>query len=233
MVSHPRTTALPRRFRHVLAATVLLSLPACGGETPSDDIEGLAGPDRPATVSLDTLWEIGGTAAPEWAAFSEVTGLGFDDEGRLHVLDGPAGRVTVLGPGGSFVRGYGRPGQGPGEMSAPGPLVVRPDGSGAVFDYAHSAWLLYDSVGAFAGDVPVSEGSPGAPAMLHPEGWVLAAALGGGDEAAPPSRPVARYPLSGDPPAILFRAWDLPPAPPPVIDAVTLGGRTLRVRMPR
>lgn len=232
-----------RRAREVAALVAAsLALTGCGpDETPTREPTDLAGPDRPVTVARTPLWEVGGVDAPEWAAFGEVSDLDFDDEGNLHVLDGVAGRVTVVGPSGELDRTYGTPGQGPGEVSAPGPLVVHGDGSAALYDYGHGAWLRYDADGSFRDAVRVpGDGSaaPGAAAFRGADGSIVAAGTGPVEAADRWVTPVRRYPVAmgdaeGTAPTTLFEARALPPPPPPVIDQVSLGGRSITVRIPR
>lgn len=224
--------------KHVLPALLCTTLiVSCGpDEASAPDAADLGGPDRIVTVERTPVWAIGGIDAPRWAAFAEVSDLAFDGRGNLHVLDGGAGRVTVVDSLGERVRNYGAPGQGPGEIIAPGPLIVRADGSAALYDYGHIAWLHYDTLGAFTGQVRVEgegTGVPGSDALPHPDGSIIAPGAGIVESGDGHAIPVFRYgpgAVAGGP---LFEAWALPPPPAPIVDQVTLGGRTLRVRVPR
>ena len=84
--------------------------------------------DRPLAWTLKPLFTVGGAeSGPE--SFFQVAGLGADSAGDLYVLDEGNKRVVVFGPKGDLVRTEGEAGQGPGELSMPFSITVRPDGS--------------------------------------------------------------------------------------------------------
>jgi hypothetical protein len=242
------------RKRIPRALLCLILSVSCGpNDMPPPDPADLGGPDRLVTVDRTPVWTIGGIDAPTWAAFGEVTDIAFDGDGNLHVLDGSAGQVTVIDVLGELVRSYGAPGQGPGEISAPGPLVVHADGSASLYDYGHLTWLHFDTVGAFVHLDRAGENgteTPGSEALPHPDGSIIAPSAGVVESGAGYAIPVFRYrhdavgveereaapesgvgiPAAGE---VLFEAWALPPPPPPGVDQVTLGGSTIAVRIPR
>lgn len=69
--------------------------------------------------------------------FGEVTGIDTDSEGRIYVLDSQASEIRVFDPHGEFLHSFGRPGEGPGELSRSarslfigrGDTLFVPDGS--------------------------------------------------------------------------------------------------------
>ena len=241
---------MPSLFRKRIpqALLYLILTMSCGpDDAPPPDPADLGRPDRIVAVERTHVWSIRGIDAPAWAAFGEVSDLAFDGEGNLHILDGSAGRITVIDVLGERVRSHGAPGQGPGEILAPGPLVVRADGSSALYDYGHLAWLHFDTLGAFVRLVRAGEDgtqAPGSEALPYPDGSIIAAGAGVVESGAGYAIPVFRYGRDGvgseesgvgiaGAGEILFEARALPPPPPPVVDQVTLGGSTIAVRIPR
>jgi hypothetical protein len=60
---------------------------------------------------------IGGLDAPETSQFGMVVGLDIDGAGQVYVLDMQASEVRAFDGSGAWVRSFGRPGGGPGELS--------------------------------------------------------------------------------------------------------------------
>jgi hypothetical protein len=60
--------------------------------------------------------------------FGRVAGVEVDDEGTIYVLDGQAREVKVYDASGTFLRSFGRPGEGPGELTGPQALFWGPEG---------------------------------------------------------------------------------------------------------
>lgn len=92
-----------------------------------------ASQDRPLDWSMTEVLRLGGVDdGPE--AFFRIYDRGFaaDRAGRLYVLDSGRSRVEVFGPEGEHLRTMGREGEGPGEMTRPAALKVRPDGEALV-----------------------------------------------------------------------------------------------------
>jgi hypothetical protein len=208
----------PRRVSGIplpLLAVLLPLLPACSsGET------GLAAGDRPLAVEVTPLHSVGSQAGDRWDSFSRVTALAFGRDGRLHVLDADARRVVVVGPDGEHLLTFGTAGEGPGQFRMPGGMAVLEDGTVAVFDAGHRAFLLFDASGAFVRSVPVSveEGMPGQQLLAHGDLGVVSVArgvfvrsVGGGPPTMPTTAPVRRFGLGqGGEAATLHEAW-LPP----------------------
>ena len=119
----------------------------------------VAAQDRPLAADFPEVYRVGGFDAPQWAEFTEPPRLNFDGAGRLYALDGAAGHVVVIDPGGSLVRIVGGPGEGPGEFNQPGSFVVWPDGRLAVADPGHNAYQVFGPDGAFERFVRMGGGS--------------------------------------------------------------------------
>lgn len=134
--------------------------------------------DRELSWSFERLFLKGGTdEGPE--AFYRVNSATVDADrrGQLYVLDAAQARVVVFGPEGEFVRLVGGRGEGPGEISSPGSLVVSPDGTLQVFDFGKGGLVRFDPTGA-----PLPEQPFGA--YPRPEGGRHLGARDGGIYAA-------------------------------------------------
>jgi len=169
----------------VLAAIGLASLgvlgSACGGSdggsatSARTDSAGVAivrnsGADRPLAWTLKPLFTVGGAeSGPE--SFFQVAGLGADSAGDLYVLDEGNKRVVVFGPGGGLVRAEGEAGQGPGELSMPFSITVRPDGTVRVYDERFQGFVGYAPSGEPLPSRHLSIFAWGAP-MATPRGFV-------------------------------------------------------------
>lgn len=60
-----------------------------------------------------------GEGGAEEEMFSEISSVVVDDEGNIYILDGKEKKVKVFNPEGTFVREFGKQGQGPGEFNFP------------------------------------------------------------------------------------------------------------------
>ncbi len=99
----------------------------------AQDVVDLPGEDLPLSADLELVYRIGSASAgAEWEQFRFISGVAFDGEGNLHLLDGTrpeaADRVVVVDPTGGFVNALGRSGDGPGEFRAATQLFVWGEG---------------------------------------------------------------------------------------------------------
>jgi sugar lactone lactonase YvrE len=245
--SAARRPGLHGRSGHLgvsVAVPLALALAACGGgETgQAGPATGLDAPDRTLELTTEPVYEVGGMAASDWAAFGEVTALSFDADGNLYIRDTQADRITVLDSDGEFLRTVGSPGEGPGEISNPMGFATFGDGRVAIFDFGHRAWVVYDESGTFVRNVAVDVqglGVPGRDALAHPAGDIVAAITGRvrfgpaaeNEDTMPPHRPIVRFPIDGEgDPQVVYRAWEVPPLPESETQSQSLGG--MRIRMP-
>lgn len=125
--------------------------------TDSAGVEVVESPGTDVTLAwgLERLFSLGGEAeGPE--SFDVVTpeSVGVDPSGRLLVLDMRARRVVVFDADGTFLKEYGREGEGPGEMSNPASLAVAPDGSVSIFDYGRGGLVRFGPDGEPLSPVP-------------------------------------------------------------------------------
>ena len=174
----------------------------------------LPGEDRLLNADFEEVYRVGSVAGEEWEQFGDIASLGFDGAGSLYVLDGQAARIAVVASDGSFLRDFGRAGEGPGEFRDASRIAVMADGHVAVFDRSHNAFHVFTPTGEldrmvrlpgnplFA-TMPDLDPDSGRDAVI-PNGTVSTAsmmdALAGApaDRSARTTRPVVRLFLGGD-----------------------------------
>jgi len=151
-------TAGPRR-----AALLLLGLLAACADAPSEQtiVSDSAGIRVVNNLAPDTLLDwtftrtltLGGKdEGPEaFYSVSERT-VGVDSAGRIYVLDTDGHRLLVFDGDGGHLRTLGREGEGPGEISWPIRLNVKPDGTTLIDDIGRGSVHGYD-----AGGEPLTE----------------------------------------------------------------------------
>ena len=106
-----RPIALVVRFG-ALGAFLVLAMAGCKG-TAQSSLTAL--PPRAADLEVSL-----GAIDDSVLAFSTISGLTVDRDGRMYVLQSTEPIVTVLNPNGTLHQRFGRRGQGPGEFSAAG-----------------------------------------------------------------------------------------------------------------
>ena len=105
----------------------------------AQEVVDLPAEDLPLPADFELVYRIGSASAgADWEQFTSISGVAFDGEGNLHLLDGTraetAERIVVVDPTGGFVREFGRIGGGPGEFRAATQLFVWEDGQVLVKD---------------------------------------------------------------------------------------------------
>ncbi len=206
-----RTTIPHRaRARFPLVFFPLALLVACGDAGgPRDPAE-----DIPLNAVTEEVFTVGSVTGDAWDTFGELATVAFDAASNLHILDGQAQRIYMVGPDGSLLRTVGGPGEGPGELNEAGRLIVARDGS-----YTVTAFGRIDRFapgGEFVERVTLDPFTTGQiiANMALPDGRLVTATILGGDdedeEEAESSRPIYLFPLDGTEPQLLYTAWDLP-----------------------
>jgi hypothetical protein len=172
----------------VLAATLLA---ACGPNdaAPADSatvvtdsagvrMHTLPALDRAFTDTLEEVTRIepadAGPGAFGAVYASNVATNGVD---RIYVLNDEESSVAVFDDTGTPLATFGRRGGGPGEIGVGADLSVEPDGTLAVYDYARSAYVRFDTAGQPLPLRPLPRDtawSPDAMARALPEGFVFA-----------------------------------------------------------
>ena len=125
-----------------------------GAGLHAQEMVDLPGEDRSVSPDLELVYAIGSAAAAaEWEEFTSISGIAFDGEGNLYLLDGTRmeanARVVVVDAAGGFVNSFGRAGDGPGEFRAPTQLVVWEDGQTLVEDMLHAGYHVFSPAGEF------------------------------------------------------------------------------------
>src|SRR4051812_2381355 len=90
--------------------------------------------DRVLAGAPANQFSIGAEDGEDWELLSRVSGVAFDSNDNLYVLDAGNSRVLVFDARGKFVRKFGKKGGGPGELMTPVGLVLTKDGYVAVTD---------------------------------------------------------------------------------------------------
>jgi hypothetical protein len=171
------------------------------------DLIDLPGEDRALTMDVQEAYSIGSLTGDEWETFSRVTGVAFDEEGNLYLLDADNFRVVKVGSDGSFAVEMGGEGGGPGEFEMPLALAVTRKGEVRVFDLGYGGFTVFDPDGSHRISVPMDPGTmlfPSGGLLSHPNGGVLSAGGGvvglrrgpDGSVSFPQTRPVHLFFLS-------------------------------------
>ena len=135
-------SALRRSIGWAGMACLLAALP-----TSAQQIREIPGEDHMLELRFEELYRLGTLAGEAWEQFGNVGEIGFDGVGNLYVLDYQAERVIVAGPGGEFVREFGRKGEGPGEFEEMHGLAVMRDGRAVVTDSRRLVFHIFQADG--------------------------------------------------------------------------------------
>lgn len=90
----------------------------------------------------------GGAAAEDPEVFGNVVGLAVDEIGRIYVADRAQQEVRAFDPQGSFLRRFGRQGDGPGEFQDLAGVAWHPSGVLLAMDIGARRVTAFDSLGA-------------------------------------------------------------------------------------
>lgn len=113
---------------------------------PATPVKGPGG--KTAAVSIVEDLVIGDDTSREDHWFGFLNALDADASGRIYTVDPKNVRIRIFGPDGSLVKAFGRKGQGPGEFSGPGGIVVAPDGTFIVSDVLNARLSYFSRDGA-------------------------------------------------------------------------------------
>ena len=203
----------------------ILALAAGAASLPAQQVVDLPRRDQQIQPRLEDVYRVGRMEGAAWELFGERVEAAFDGQGNLYVFDPTNSRVVVIGPGGRFLRSIGQQGEGPGELRNPAGFVVSRDGTVAIADMGHQAFVVYAPDGAYARSVPIGSDGMVVLGRLIPDtrgdaafsvGQLIVSVNrgpGSGPGEMPVGQPIVRYPLSGaGAPREVHRPW----APPPV-----------------
>jgi hypothetical protein len=185
----------------------------------SQEVVDLPTRDRAASVEVEEVFSVGSLAGEDWETFSTVTGVAFDAEGNLYILDRLNFRVVKVGPRGGFLTEMGGAGGGPGEFGMPLSFAVTPGGEVRVFDMGQQSFTAFNPDGRFKGTYPMAGGNmfiPNGGLMTLPHGAMVdGGSLGTrmmvmgdmGDQLAP--RPVHLFTLTDETEiSTAYEAWN-------------------------
>lgn len=113
----------------------------------AQEVIDLPAEDRGLELEFEHLYRLGTMTGADWEQFGDVADVGFDEAGSLFVFDSQAQRVIVVGPGGKYLREFGRAGEGPGEFGQATALAVAPDGRAIVADVGHRVFHIFAADG--------------------------------------------------------------------------------------
>ncbi len=207
-------------FPPVCIALALLAACGDGGQDAVSGVAGtLDGPDLALNAVVEDVFAVGSVTGGDWDAFGSVLSVHFDDQANLHILDGQAVRIFVVGPDGSLVRTIGRRGEGPGEFESVNRFFVGRDGSYTVLGNFDRRVDLLEPDGGFRRRIDVRTGMILTEAVF-PDGALLISQVfrvdwsnmaASGPLTEEEGRPlwVLPFPFDGEP-EVLYRAWQLP-----------------------
>lgn len=127
-------------------------------ESVAQDIVTLPANDLAIEANFEEVFHVGGRDAEGWDALSDVTSLGFDQDGRLFIGDVAPGhglRVVIVNPNGTLAHSFGRSGQGPGEFTGAVEMTVLEDGRVVVPDLGRGAFHVFSRNGHLQSMPPI------------------------------------------------------------------------------
>lgn len=202
-------------MRHVVVGTrvgggvsaLIVAMNAVGAQ----EVVELPGTDRALSSDYEEVYRVGSIDGEVWETFGDVAATGFDANGNLYIFDRQASRIVVVDSDGSFVREFGSPGEGPGELRMALGFTVLRDGTAVILDLGHQAYQLFGADGQFERMVRMGGGGMMRFGAMAPDPSGLAIISGGGGgmmamEAGtgasapvpPKTRPIERISLTGD-----------------------------------
>ncbi len=97
--------------------------------------------------------------ADESSRFSELRSVQADSQGRIYALDGKDCVIRVFDSGGRFLRTIGQKGQGPGEFSTPGRIVLTHDDEIVALDSGNRRMSYFKSDGTLIKELSTAKWS--------------------------------------------------------------------------
>jgi len=122
--------------------------------------------DKPATVDMEELWELGGETDDEDEFFGIIADIEIDEAGNVYLLDSQLSEVKIYTADGEYLRSIGREGEGPGEFRRPSAIFFTKDGNIGVMQTIPAKVVILTPEGEPAGDYPLPEPEGGGFQML-------------------------------------------------------------------
>jgi len=108
-----------------------------------------------AKIKLTEELTIGGGGIPD-QSFSQVGTFVVDGEGGIFALDFKEQKIKVFDRTGKFLRMFGKPGQGPGELGMASGIQLTADNTLVVADATNRRLALFKPSGEFIKNIPMS-----------------------------------------------------------------------------
>ncbi len=116
----PPTRSSNRMIRTLLPASLATLLMTADGH--AQELIELPGKDQPLAFELSDVYHIGSASAvADQELLNAIGGAGFDEAGKLYLLNSPW-HVVAIGPDGRVLGQFGRAGEGPGEFGKSAPV---------------------------------------------------------------------------------------------------------------
>jgi len=109
-----------------------------------------------STITLKEELSIGKEQDDPERSLASLSSFSVDDSGNIYVVDGKENKIKIFGPDGSFLRSFGRRGQGPGEFQGASQIVVLPDGGRIVTDFMGRRLVFFSAKDEFLRQVSTS-----------------------------------------------------------------------------
>ena len=201
------TTPLPLLVPPLLLVALLVACGDSGNGAATGAAGTLDGPDVIVNAVTEEVFTVGSVGGDDWDTFGYVRSVHFDARANLHIFDGQADHILVVGPDGSLIRTVGGRGEGPGEFDNVIAVIVGRDGSYTVTGFSHIDLLEPD--GEFVRRITMDPLTTIAANLAFPDGRLVGRVARLGAEQSE-GRPIDILPLDGTEPERLYTAWQLP-----------------------
>ena len=109
---------------------------------------------KPETVTLKNDLILGEDQDNSDSSFSILNYFAIDELGKIYVMDQKEFRVKVFSPSGTFLKSFGRRGQGPGEFQSPARINFTSDGTLVIQEFLGGRLHYFSVEGKWLKDIP-------------------------------------------------------------------------------
>ena len=109
-----------------------------------------------STITLKEELSLGKEQDDPERSFASLSSFSVDDSGNIYIVDGKENKIKIYRGDGSFLRSYGRRGQGPGEFQGASQIVILPDGGQIVTDFMGRRLVFFSAKDEFLRQVSTS-----------------------------------------------------------------------------
>ncbi len=135
----------------ILAAVHVSATPTSAVVGPGASANAFAAPGEREFLTLKRDLVIPDRNAGKEDIIAGIRSICVDDNGTIYVLDDKDDKVKVFGADGSFIRSFGKKGQGPGEFQYPSEIFAKKNGTISVYDLMTRRISDFSSDGAYIG----------------------------------------------------------------------------------